>query len=472
MFPHRAKIIVDALICAAFIQMFFLFLYVRISVKTVAFHTLGCKLNFSETSTLARSFKIHGFDEVAFPGPADVVVINTCSVTENADKECKALIRKVNRVSPDAFLALIGCYAQLRPQEIAALPGVDLVLGASEKFRLLHHVKSAAKQDGVSVHACEIHEANSFESAWSQGSRTRTFLKVQDGCDYPCSYCTIPLARGISRSDTVENIIARSYEIAENGAMEIVLTGVNIGDFGRGEHGNKKHDHTFLQLLEQIELRGAKLRYRISSIEPNLLSEEIISLVAASEKFMPHFHMPLQSGSDRILGLMRRRYRTDLYRSRTELIRKLIPDASIGVDVISGFPGETETHFEETHSFISQIPVSYLHAFTYSERANTPAAEMQGKVPSDIRVRRTNILRALSAIKQEEFYASSNGKEAEVLWETENKDGFMLGYTPNYIRVIAPFDSVLVNTKQIVKLKFSKASDIMKIEFAGEATSV
>jgi threonylcarbamoyladenosine tRNA methylthiotransferase MtaB len=402
-----------------------------------------------------------GFEEVSFPGPADVVVINTCSVTENADKECKALIRKVNRVSPDAFLALIGCYAQLKSEEVASIPGVDLVLGATEKFRLLHHVKRTLDHEGVSLHSCDINEARRFDSAWSDSSRTRAFLKVQDGCDYPCSYCTIPLARGISRSDTVHNIIERTHEIAASGAREIVLTGVNIGDFGKGENGDKKHEHTFLQLLETIEFKGADLRYRISSIEPNLLSDSIIELVASSKKFMPHFHMPLQSGSDAILGIMRRRYRTSLYQARTEKIKTLMPGACIGIDVISGFPGETEEHFQDSYDFISQLPFSYLHAFTFSERSNTPAADMGAKVPVEIRTRRTNLLRALSAARQQEFYASANGESSEVLWESENKDGFMLGYTPHYIRVMAPYDSNLVNSLQHVKLRFSKSSDFM-----------
>ncbi len=437
-------------------------------MKTVAFHTLGCKLNFSETSTIARALRREGYEEVPFPGPADVVVLNTCSVTENADKECKSLVRKVNRTSPDAFIAIVGCYAQLKPQEIAAIPGVNLVLGASEKFKLLHHLKQASLDGSVAVHACEVEAADTFVSAWSQGGRTRTFLKVQDGCDYPCSYCTIPLARGISRSDTVQSIIEKTHEIAATGAKEIVLTGVNIGDFGKGEHGNKKHQHTFLQLLEQIEWQGADLRYRISSIEPNLLSDDIISLVASSPKFMPHFHMPLQSGSDAILGLMKRRYRTALYQARVEHIKSVMPDASIGVDVISGFPGETDERFEETLNFLHRLPVSYLHAFTYSERANTPAAAMEGKVPAEIRTRRTNILRELSAEKQSLFYSSASGREAEVLWEADNRDGAMFGYTKNYIRVMTPYHLELANTTQRVRLQYHHAAEAMRAQVIHE----
>lgn len=413
---------------------------------------------------------MQGFEEVAFPGPADVVVINTCSVTENADKECKSLIRRVNRVSPDAFLALIGCYAQLKPSEIGSLPGVDLVLGASEKFRLLHHVKSAAHQRGTAIHACEVHEADTFESAWSLGGRTRAFLKVQDGCDYPCSYCTIPLARGFSRSDSVRNVVEKTHEIADSGVMEIVLTGVNIGDFGKGENGSRTHSHSFLELLQAIELKGAKVRYRISSIEPNLLSEEIIRLVADSSLFMPHFHMPLQSGSDTILGMMKRRYRRDLYRTRTEQILKWMPHACIGADVISGFPGETDDLFSETFDFIKELPVSYFHAFSYSERPNTPASGMAGKVSTEIKTRRTNAIRALSALKQQEFYLSRHHHRSDVLWEGENRDGFMLGYTPEYIRVASSYDAAKVNTIQNVKLKFSKVSDLMQIEPEAEHT--
>ncbi|GCD79674.1 threonylcarbamoyladenosine tRNA methylthiotransferase MtaB [Schleiferia thermophila] len=429
----------------------------------VAFHTLGCKLNFAETSTIARNFVESGFEKVGFDQPADVFVINTCSVTQNADNETRQIVHRALRANPEGVIIVIGCYAQLKPEEIANIPGVDLVLGATEKFNILNYLTSLKKSDKGKVHSCEISEANVFVSSYSIGDRTRAFLKVQDGCDYKCSYCTIPLARGISRSDTLDNILTKAREIAGQGIREIVLTGVNTGDFGKGEFGNKKHEHTFMDLIAALDEVDGIDRIRISSIEPNLLSDEIIQFVAQSKRFVPHFHIPLQSGSDYILGLMRRRYKRALYADRVALITSLMPDACIGADVIVGFPGETEAHFMETYEFIKSLPISYLHVFTYSERDNTPAAMMPGKVPVSERKGRNKMLRTLSAKLQRAYYESQLGKIHTVLWETENKQGYIQGYTENYIRCKTFWNPHLVNSTQRVVLNSIDESGIVRV---------
>jgi len=423
------------------------------SSKSVAFHTLGCKLNFAETSTIARQLVDAGYSKVSFDDRASVFVINTCSVTENADKECKLIVKRANRANPDGLVIVIGCYAQLKPNEISEIDGVDLVLGAKEKFNILSYLDDLEKSESTAkIHSCEIEETNFFIGSYSTSDRTRAFLKVQDGCDYKCTYCTIPLARGISRSDTMENIIKNANEIAQKGINEIVLTGVNVGDYGKGEFGNKKHQHTFLDLVKELDKVNGIERIRISSIEPNLLKNEIIELVSNSKKFVPHFHIPLQSGSDEILKKMKRRYLTSLYRSRIEKIRELIPDACIGVDVIVGFPGETEEEFLLTYKFLSELPISYLHVFTYSERENTEANEMNGIVPIEERKKRNKMLRILSEKKKMEFYTSQIGKTVSILWEHENKNGLMYGYTNNYIRVNKIFDIKSVGKIEKVKL--------------------
>ncbi len=413
-------------------------------MNRVAFHTLGCKLNFSETSTLARQFKVAGWSKSDFSELADVYVINTCSVTENADKECRTIVNRAKQSNPDGKVVVVGCYAQLKPHEIASMPGVDLVLGAGEKFNILGFLSGLAVQDSAVVKACEIDDVNQFVSSWSSGDRTRTFLKVQDGCDYSCTFCTIPLARGRSRSDTVANVVEKAKELVREGVQEIVLTGVNLGDFGIRETAGK-HDERFTDLAYALEQVEGLNRIRISSIEPNLLTREVIELTAKSQKFMPHFHMPLQSGSNEILGKMRRRYQRELYQERVELIRTLIPHAAIGVDVIVGFPGETEQHFSETFDFLHSLPVSNLHVFTYSERENTPAAEMGGVVPVAERKERNRKLRNLSAKKLHDFTASHAGNIYPVLFEEELRNGRMYGYTSNYIRVAAPYQFDLVN---------------------------
>lgn len=415
-------------------------------LKTVAFHTLGCKLNFAETSTLLKQVEAAGFIREEFSHPADIYVINTCSVTENADKECKQLIRRVKRQNPNSKVVIIGCYAQLKPEEIIALDGVDVVLGAKEKFNLVQHLKDLEQQNTPQAHACEISAADFFVSSYAIGERTRAFLKVQDGCDYKCSYCTIPKARGISRSDTLENILHQAKEIAAQGIKEIVLTGVNIGDYGKGEFGNKKHEHSFLDLIQALDEVDNIQRIRISSIEPNLLSNAIIEFVAQSKKFVPHFHIPLQSGSNEILKKMRRRYLRELYANRVQFIKQLMPDACIGVDVIVGFPGETHAHFLETFQFIQDLEVSYLHVFTYSEREQTEAAYFPGVVPMSERKKRNAMLKNLSEKKKHAFYLSQLGKKKQVLWEEEIKDGKRFGYTENYIRVSAPAELVKPNT--------------------------
>ena len=431
---------------------------VNIQPKTVAFHTLGCKLNFAETSTIARQLTDAGYQKVNFDEPAQVYIINTCSVTENADKECKLHVKRAAKANPDGLVAIIGCYAQLKPEEISAIEGVDLVLGAKEKFNILSYLDDLEKSESYAqIHSCEIDEADFFVGSYSIGDRTRAFLKVQDGCDYKCTYCTIPLARGISRSDTIDNVVANAKEIAGRGIKEIVLTGVNIGDYGKGEFGNKKHEHTFLDLISELDKVEGIERIRISSIEPNLLKDESIELVSKSRSFVPHFHIPLQSGSDELLKKMKRRYLTRLYFNRVNKIREVMPNAAIGVDVIVGFPGETEELFMETYNFLNDLPISYLHVFTYSERENTEAADMQGAVPIPERKRRNKMLRILSEKKKMEFYRSQLGKKLPVLWEHENKNGMMYGFTENYVRVVKPFDEKSVN--QIEEIVLDKITE-------------
>jgi threonylcarbamoyladenosine tRNA methylthiotransferase MtaB len=426
-------------------------------MKKVAFHTLGCKLNFSETSTIARSCEEDGYEKVAFKEHADIYVLNTCSVTENADKECKRLVRQVLKINPDAFVVIIGCFAQLKPNEIAKFEGVDLVLGATEKFKLSSYLNELSKQEGTEVHSCEIVEADFFEGAYSIGDRTRAFLKVQDGCDYKCTYCTIPLARGISRSDKLENVLTNAKEISEKDIKEIVLTGVNIGDYGKGEFGNKKHEHTFLELVQALDKVAGISRLRISSIEPNLLKDETIDFVSNSSVFVPHFHIPLQSGSDELLKKMKRRYLTGLYKERVKRIKHKMPDACIGVDVIVGFPGETEEHFQETYTLLNELDISYLHVFTYSERANTQAAEMSHVIDKGVRHQRSKMLRILSAKKKRAFYEKNIGSNRTVLFEHENKMGYIQGFTENYVKVKVPYDPGFRN--QILKVKLNDIDD-------------
>jgi|TARA_B110000902_G_scaffold109258_1_gene129044 threonylcarbamoyladenosine tRNA methylthiotransferase MtaB len=426
-------------------------------MKKVAFHTLGCKLNFSETSTIARSCEEEGYEKVAFKEQADIYVLNTCSVTENADKECKRLVRQVLKINPDAFVVIIGCFAQLKPNEIAKFEGVDLVLGATEKFKLSSYLNELSKQEGTEVHSCEIVEADFFEGAYSIGDRTRAFLKVQDGCDYKCTYCTIPLARGISRSDKLENVLTNAKEISEKDIKEIVLTGVNIGDYGKGEFGNKKHEHTFLELVQALDKVAGISRLRISSIEPNLLKDETIDFVSNSSVFVPHFHIPLQSGSDELLKNMKRRYLTGLYKERVKRIKLKMPDACIGVDVIVGFPGETEEHFQETYTLLNELDISYLHVFTYSERANTQAAEMSHVIDKGVRHQRSKMLRILSAKKKRAFYEKNIGSNRTVLFEHENKMGYIQGFTENYVKVKVPYDPGFRN--QILKVKLNDIDD-------------
>ena len=422
--------------------------------KTVAFHTLGCKLNFAETSTIARQLIGAGYEKVDFDSPAQVYVINTCSVTDNADKECKFHVKRAVKANPEGLVVVLGCYAQLKPEEISAIEGVDLVLGAKEKFNLLNFLDDLRKAEAsAQVHSCEIEDADFFIGSYSIGDRTRAFLKVQDGCDYKCTYCTIPMARGISRSDTIENIVKNAKEIAGQNIKEIVLTGVNIGDYGKGEFGNKKHEHTFLDLVKELNKVEGIERIRISSIEPNLLKDETIELVAESQNFVPHFHIPLQSGSDEILKKMKRRYLTALYTNRVKKIREMLPDACIGVDVIVGFPGETEEMFLETYKFLSELPISYLHVFTYSERDNTEAVEMEGVVPISERKKRNKMLRILSEKKKMAFYQSQIGKTLPVLWEHEEKNGMMFGFTDNYVRVQKLYDPASINRVETVKLE-------------------
>ncbi|CAD7800950.1 Threonylcarbamoyladenosine tRNA methylthiotransferase MtaB [Chryseobacterium aquaeductus] len=422
--------------------------------RTAAFHTLGCKLNFAETSTIARQLTDAGYDKVSFDDKADIYVINTCSVTENADRECKLHVKRAMKANPEGLVVIVGCYAQLKPEEISQITGVDLVLGAKEKFNILSYLDDLEKSESEGiVHSCEIEETDFFIGSYSVGDRTRAFLKVQDGCDYKCTYCTIPLARGISRSDTIENVLKNAKEIAARDIKEIVLTGVNIGDYGKGEFGNKRHEHTFLDLIKELDQVEGIERIRISSIEPNLLKDESIELVSKSKSFVSHFHIPLQSGSDELLKKMKRRYLTKLYNERVNKIRKVMPHAAIGVDVIVGFPGETEELFMETYNFLNELPISYLHVFTYSERENTEAAEMAGAVPIPERKRRNKMLRILSEKKKMSFYQTQLGKTLPVLWEHENKDGKMYGFTENYVRVQKDFDQASVNQIEFLNLE-------------------
>ena len=440
--------------------------------KRVAFYTLGCKLNFSETSTIARNLQEEGFERVDFEEVADMYVINTCSVTENADKQFKQVVRKAMKLNDKAFVAAVGCYAQLKPEELADVDGVDLVLGATEKFKLADYINDLSKNDFGQVHSCEIAEADFYVGSYSIGDRTRAFLKVQDGCDYKCTYCTIPLARGISRSDALENVLQNAAEISKQGIKEIVLTGVNIGDYGKGEFGNKKHEHTFLDLVKALdEVEGIE-RLRISSIEPNLLKNETIDFVSKSRTFVPHFHIPLQSGSNEILGKMKRRYQREVYTDRVANIRQVMPHACIGVDVIVGFPEETDEHFLETYHFLNDLDISYLHVFTYSERDNTEAAVMEGVVPNNVRAKRSKMLRGLSVKKRRAFYESQLGTQRTVLFEGENKEGYIYGFTENYVKVKTPWDPALVNTLHEVQLTRIDEEGSVRMEFINTLTTI
>ena len=420
--------------------------------KKVAFYTLGCKLNFSETSTIARNFQDEGFERVDFEDVADMYVINTCSVTENADKQFKQIVRKAMKLNDKAFVAAVGCYAQLKPEELAAVDGVDLVLGATEKFKITDYINDLSKNDLSEIHSCEIEDADFYVGSYSIGDRTRAFLKVQDGCDYKCTYCTIPLARGISRSDALENVLKNAAEISAQGIKEIVLTGVNIGDYGKGEFGNKKHENTFFELVAALdEVKGIE-RLRISSIEPNLLKNETIEFVSKSRTFVPHFHIPLQSGSNAILANMKRRYKREIYTERVNKIREVMPHACIGVDVIVGFPGETDEHFLETYHCLNEMDISYLHVFTYSERDNTEAALMNDVVAINVRNKRSKMLRTLSVKKRRNFYENQLNSTRTVLFESENKQGFIHGFTENYVKVKTPWNPDLVNSLHQIKL--------------------
>lgn len=434
-------------------------------MKKVAFYTLGCKLNFSETSTISRLFETQGYQKVEFHEAADVYVINTCSVTDNADKKCRKVVKEALKYSPNAFITIIGCYAQLKPKEISEIPGVDAVLGASEKFRLLELLGTFEKKDKPVIISSEIKEATNYYCSYSINDRTRTFLKVQDGCDYSCSFCTIPLARGSSRSDTIENIIKTAKEIAGTETKEIVLTGVNIGDYGI-INGNRVA--TFLDLIKELDKIDGIDRFRISSIEPNLLTDEVIQFVAQSDKFVPHFHIPLQSGCNKTLRMMRRRYKKELYEERVQKIKALIPHCCIGVDVIVGFPGETNEDFLETYNFINNLDISYLHVFTYSERDNTQALEIKEVVPLGERNERSKMLRILSDKKRRYFYEHHIGRTANVLFEADIEEGMMHGFTENYIRVTAKYDPVLINEIRSVNLKSINDKGLVEIEEAEE----
>ena len=423
----------------------------------VAYYTQGCKLNFSETSTISRQVSKDGYQKVDFEDNADIYVINTCSVTENADRECKRIVRNALKKSPQAFIVIIGCYAQLKPEEIAQIDGVDLVLGATEKFKLNTYLNDLSKKETTQIYSCEIDDANFFSDSYSFGDRTRAFLKVQDGCDYKCTYCTIPLARGISRSDKLENVIKNAKEISEKGIKEIVLTGVNIGDYGKGEEGNKNHEHTFLELVKELDKITDISRVRISSIEPNLLKDETIKYVAQSKSFVPHFHIPLQSGCDDVLKRMKRRYLSDLYVNRVNSIKESMPHCCIGADVIVGFPGESDEKFLETYHFLNELDVSYLHVFSYSERDNTEAAIMEDVVDKATRNKRSKMLRVLSAKKKRQFYENQIGTTRSVLFEHENKDGYMFGFTENYLRVKIAFKNEYSN--QILQTKINKMDE-------------
>jgi threonylcarbamoyladenosine tRNA methylthiotransferase MtaB len=419
--------------------------------RSVAFHTLGCKLNFSETSTISRMMEQEGFEKKSFSEVADVYVINTCSVTDNADKECRQIVRRIQRKSPESLIVITGCYAQLKPKEIAEIPGVDLVLGAAEKFNIGTHISELAKGNSAKICSCDIEDVSGFNSSFSINDRTRTFLKVQDGCDYNCSFCTIPMARGKSRSDSITNVLANAKTLAANGVKEIVLTGVNLGDFGKGADGNKKNEEDFFSLIKELDTINGIERYRISSIEPNLLTDEIIKFVSQSKKFMPHFHIPLQSGNNKILGLMRRRYKRELYADKVSTIKKLMPHCAIGVDIIVGFPGETDADFKDTFNFLHSLDVSYLHVFTYSERDNTLAIEMKDIVPMQKRNERNKTLRNLSFMKNQYFTQQHAGQNRTVLFEDAQKNGMMEGYTDNYIRIQTPYRKEWAN--EIVEWK-------------------
>ena len=433
--------------------------------KKVAFYTLGCKLNFSETSTIARNFVNEGFERVEFEEKADIYVINTCSVTDNADKRFKSIVKSALKKNEEAFVIGVGCYAQLKPEELAAVDGVDLVLGATEKFNVTSYINDLTKNDIGEVHSCEIEDADFYVGSYSIGDRTRAFLKVQDGCDYKCTYCTIPLARGISRSDTLENVLKNAKEISEKGIKEIVLTGVNIGDYGKGEFGNKKHEHTFLELVQALDKVEGINRLRISSIEPNLLKDETIDFVSNSNIFVPHFHIPLQSGSDTLLKKMKRRYLRKVYTDRVAKIKEVMPNACIGVDVIVGFPGETDELFLETYNYLADLDISYLHVFTYSERPNTEAVEMDGVVPKKTRAKRSKMLRGLSVKKRRAFYESQLGNTLTVLFESENKEGYIHGFTENYVKVKAPWNPELVNTLHTVTLTKIDEDGLVRFDF-------
>ncbi|MBL0745454.1 tRNA (N(6)-L-threonylcarbamoyladenosine(37)-C(2))-methylthiotransferase MtaB [Chryseolinea lacunae] len=432
-------------------------------MKKVAFYTLGCKLNYSETSTISRLFEEKGYKKVDFTDTPDIFIINTCSVTENADKKCHKIVREARGISPEAYVAIVGCYAQLKPKEISEIPGVDAVLGAAEKFRLVELLDGFVRQPNAQVFASDIEQANTFNTSYSLHDRTRTFLKVQDGCDYSCTFCTIPLARGSSRSDSIVNIVKTAQEIAATEVREIVLTGVNTGDFGLQEGKRVERFVDLIKALDQVE--GID-RFRISSIEPNLLTDEIITFVSQSQRFVPHFHIPLQSGSNKILKLMKRRYLRELYSDRVDTIKSLMPHCCIGVDVIVGFPGETDEDFKETYQFLNELNISYLHVFTYSERENTPAAEMDGTVPGHIRAERSKMLHILSDKKRRKFYEENLGREATVLFENDVEEGMMHGFTENYIRVVAQYDPILVNEVKRVKLLSIQAKGLVEVEEA------
>ena len=437
-----------------------------INRKKVAFYTLGCKLNFSETATIARNIQNEGFDRVEFSDFADIYVINTCSVTENADNRFKTIVKQAQRANRSAFIVAIGCYAQLQPEELADVNGVDLVLGATEKFKITDYLNQLTKNDTALIHSCEIADADFYVSSYSVGDRTRAFLKVQDGCDYKCTYCTIPLARGISRSDTLQNVLDNAKKIANQGIKEIVLTGVNIGDYGKGEYGNKKHEHTFFELVQALDKITGIQRLRISSIEPNLLKNQTIDFVAYSNSFVPHFHIPLQSGSNTMLKAMRRRYMKELYVDRVEHIKRVLPDACIGVDVIVGFPGETDEMFLETYNFLNDLDISYLHVFSYSERPNTHASTLPNKVSKSLRSKRSKMLRGLSAKKRRAFYESQINTSHTVLFEGENKLGYIHGFTENYVKVKSTWDPGLVNTLHQVVLKEIDSDGLVRIKFS------
>lgn len=430
-------------------------------MKKVAFYTLGCKLNYSETSTISRKFEDQGYQKVEFNETPDIFIINTCSVTENADKKCRKVVREARAISPNAYVAIIGCYAQLKPKEISEIPGVDAVLGAAEKFRLMELLDGFVRPEQPVMLASDITTANTFNTSYSMHDRTRTFLKVQDGCDYSCSFCTIPLARGSSRSDTIANIVASAKSVAAQGVKEIVLTGVNTGDFGLQDGVRKEKFIDLIKALDEVE--GIS-RFRISSIEPNLLTDEIIEFVASSKRFVPHFHIPLQSGSNHILKLMRRRYQRELYTSRVQKIREVMPDCCIGVDVIVGFPGETDEHFLDTYQFLNELDISYLHVFTYSERPNTLAAEMEGTVPGSVRADRSKMLHSLSDKKRRAFYEQNLGKEATVLFEMDVENGMMFGFTRNYVKVTAKYDPLLIRELKEVRLIGIEKTGCVEIE--------